>query len=183
MVSKTPVFDSTQTQAHFNPENLNERVITLNLKDGREVYIPSELFQKQDDNTYRLPFAFANIDEQGHIVIPVYEETVRLGKKLVETGQTEITKTVQHHEETLEDVLHHDDVTIERIEVDTFVEEAEGVHYDGDALIIPLYEEVFVVEKRLRLKEKVRIKRITEYETVSETVTRREENITINRNE
>jgi Domain of unknown function (DUF2382). len=51
----------------------------------------------------------------------------------------------------------HEDIQIERVPVNRWLSEPASVRYEGDIMIIPVMEEVPVVEKRLRLKEELRV--------------------------
>lgn len=50
-----------------------------------------------------------------------------------------------------------EDIQIERVPVNRWLTEPASVRYEGDIMIIPVMEEVPVVEKRLRLKEELRV--------------------------
>ena len=50
-----------------------------------------------------------------------------------------------------------EDIQIERVPVNRWLSEPASVRYEGDIMIIPVMEEVPVVEKRLRLKEELRV--------------------------
>jgi uncharacterized protein (TIGR02271 family) len=107
-----------------------------------------------------------------HVVIPVVEETVELGHRLVDTGRgVRITKHVTEHEAHIDDPLIHEDVTVERVPIDMLVSGPEPTqHYEGDTLVIPVLEEVLVLEKRVRLKEEVRVTRRTHRENATQHV-------------
>jgi len=96
-----------------------------------------------------------------HTVIPVVEETVELGHRFVDTGRgVRVTKHVNEHEAHIDDALIHEDVTVERVPMDILVNGPEPTqHYEGDTLVIPVLEEVLVLEKRVRIKEEVRVTR------------------------
>ncbi|MGI4789010.1 MAG: DUF2382 domain-containing protein [Janthinobacterium lividum] len=51
-------------------------------------------------------------------------------------------------------------VDLSRVEINEFVENPPPVRYEGNVMIIPILEEVLVVEKRLRLKEEVYIMQV-----------------------
>ena len=66
-------------------------------------------------------------------------------------------------------------VRLERVSVNQVVSEAAPVRYEGDTMIVPLYEEVLVVSKQLMLAEEVRItKARTEYRKPQQVTLRRE---------
>lgn len=55
--------------------------------------------------------------------------------------------------------LDHEEVEIERVPVNRIVEAPTPWRRDGDITIVPVFEEILVVEKKLLLKEEVRIRR------------------------
>ena len=65
------------------------------------------------------------------------------------------------------------DVEIERVQIDREVSSAPDIRTEGDLTIVPVLEEILVVEKRLVLREEIRIRRITRTEDVETPVTRR----------
>jgi uncharacterized protein (TIGR02271 family) len=94
----------------------------------------------------------------------------------VETGHVRIRKVVHEREETIDPPLLHDEVVVERIPVNRVVEAPIAVRSEDDTLVIPLLEEVLVVEKRLLLREEVRItKRRVETHRPQRVTLRREE--------
>jgi uncharacterized protein (TIGR02271 family) len=109
-------------------------------------------------------------------VIPVIEEEVGVSKRKVDTGITRITKKVHEREEVIDEPLLQEEVQVERIAVNRYVEEPVPVRREKDKTIIPVFEEVLVVEKRLMLKEELHIsKRTKEVRKPQEAVVRSEE--------
>lgn len=95
--------------------------------------------------------------ESEFTVIPVIEESAVVTKRVVDRGGVRITKLVHEREETIDEPLWQERVTVERVQVNQPVDHAPTVQRDGDTLIIPILEEVVVVEKRLVLKEELRV--------------------------
>ena len=94
----------------------------------------------------------------------------------VETGRVRIRKIVHEREEIVDPPLVRDEVDIERVPINRVVEGPISVRSEEDTLIIPVLEEVLVIEKRLLLKEEVRItKRRVETHTPQRVTLRREE--------
>jgi uncharacterized protein (TIGR02271 family) len=90
-------------------------------------------------------------------VIPVIQEQAMVTKRVVETGKVKISKHVREYEE-LVDVPHfQDEVRIERIAVNQFVDEAPEVRTEGNITIIPVMEERYVIEKKLFLTEELHV--------------------------
>lgn len=90
-------------------------------------------------------------------VVPIVEEQLHIEKQKVETGRVRLTKTVQEREVLVTQPVMHEDIQIERVPVNRWLSEPASVRYEGDIMIIPVMEEVPVVEKRLRLKEELRV--------------------------
>ena len=55
--------------------------------------------------------------------------------------------------------LFREDCDVERVPVKRMIDQPAEIRQDGDTLIIPLMEEVLVVEKRLMLREELHIRR------------------------
>ncbi|HEY0204320.1 MAG TPA: YsnF/AvaK domain-containing protein [Acetobacteraceae bacterium] len=108
-------------------------------------------------------------------VIPVLREELKVSKREVETGRVVIHKTVSERDENVEMLLRRTDVSVERVPVGRTVTEAPASREEGDVLIIPILEEVLVVEKRLVLKEELHIRKTTTERTAHEVVRLRTE--------
>ena len=112
-------------------------------------------------------------------VIPVLRETINVSKREVETGRVVVHKTVSERDEAVEVLLRRTDVSVERVPVGRTVTEAPASRQEGDVLIIPVMEEVLVVEKRLVLKEELRIRTTASERTSHEVVRLRTESVQI----
>jgi len=114
---------------------------------------------------------------ENSFTLPVVEETVNLEKKTIETGKVKISKTVNVDTEIVNLLQVQDEVQIERIPINEFVQTPPSpLRYEGDTIIIPVLQEVMVTEKRILLIEEVRItKRKVESKESQEVVLRKEE--------
>jgi len=99
-----------------------------------------------------------DMDDQS-VVIPVVEEHLTVHTETRESGIVEIQKRVRERTETVDVPLHSEEVAIERVPVNRYVDEPVQVRHEGETMIIPLLEEVLVVEKRLLLREEVHVTR------------------------
>jgi len=126
---------------------------------------------------------FAARPAQQPLVIPVLREELRVGIRKVDTGGVRIHKTVRVRDEQVEASLLHDAVEVRRVPVDRVVamSEAPATRQEGDTLIVPVLEEVLVIEKRLRIKEEIHITRTAREEQLAESVTLRSEQVDIER--
>lgn len=102
------------------------------------------------------------------VVIPVIREEIVVQRREVERGGVRVHKRIQEREETVEQPTYREEVTVEHVPIGRPIESVVGIETreEGDTLIIPVVEEVLVVEKRLVLKEEIRItkRRIDETE-------------------
>ena len=118
------------------------------------------------------------------IILPVAREEVRVRVRSVDTGRgVRIHKTVSEQTHRIEQTLLRDAVSVKRAPVDKIVSlsDAPAARQDGDTFIVPILEEVLVVEKRLRIKEEVHITRSALAEPYSDTVVLRTEHVAVER--
>jgi uncharacterized protein (TIGR02271 family) len=168
------------------------RVLVRPDDGGPALLVPRAMLEDQGDGTFLLPldraaassYAAEPEDEESarllsgeRIVIPVLAETLSVGRRLVETGGgVRVTKHVHERAEVIEEPLLREDVTVERVPVNQSVDGTPpSQRQEGDTLILPILEEILVVEKRLLLREEVRITRQRRTVREPQTVTLREE--------
>lgn len=103
-----------------------------------------------------------NVNVGDKLVVPILAEQIRVAREQVQTGAVRVHKTVRETVETVDEPVIAEDLHVERVAVNRFVTETPAVRYEGDTMIVPLLEEVIVVEKRLVLREEVRISKSRE---------------------
>ncbi|NKW82722.1 DUF2382 domain-containing protein [Ochrobactrum pecoris] len=79
--------------------------------------------------------------------------------------------------------LDSENVEVTRVAIGREVSEAPAVRTDGDVTIVPVMEEVLVVEKRLMLVEEIHIRRVATTEDVTIPVELRKQRATIERDD
>lgn len=99
-------------------------------------------------------------EDKGTIIVPLHTEDVSIARQQAVTGRVEVSIVSRQHEHLVNELLRRESVEIERVPVGQIVERAPQVRQEGDTLIIPVMEEVLVVERRLVLKEEVRVRRV-----------------------
>lgn len=111
----------------------------------------------KEDLTYSLA--------EEHLKADVYETQI---------GTVAISKRTEELPVEGEIEVDHDEVKIEHKDVNEPVAKSEEPWYEGDTLVVPVYEEVLVTEKHLYLKEEIRVTRVktTEQVKVQDTVRR-----------
>ncbi|MFL6734816.1 MAG: YsnF/AvaK domain-containing protein [Sphingomicrobium sp.] len=91
--------------------------------------------------------------------IPLVEERLNISKRSVETGRVRVHVNVDERTENVTEQLRRDDVEVERIPRNIPLSEMPLVRLEGTTTVVPVVEEVLVVEKRLMLVEEIHIRR------------------------
>ena len=106
-------------------------------------------------------------------VLKLVEEVAHVEKRDVVTGRVRIATHTETLEQIVRETLSGQTVEVSRISIDRMLLPGEAVPQiktEGDVTVIPLMEEVLVVEKRLVLKEELRVHRRAETGVFEETV-------------
>ncbi len=119
--------------------------------------------------------------EQEVAAIPLVEERVKIAKRQVESGRFRIHVSVEERQEDVAVDLASEEVEIERVPVNKAVTQVPSVRLEGTTTIIPVVEEVVVVEKRLFVVEEIHVRRKSTTETRSIPVTLKSEQVRIER--
>jgi uncharacterized protein (TIGR02271 family) len=165
-----------------------ESQVRVRLDSGREVLVPTEALIRQSDGTYyvsrsltELEFSTPGMPVRETVVMPVMVEELDVSTRQVETEAVRIIKTVHEREELVDQPLLREEVEIERVVVNRVVDGPIPVRYEGETMIVPVLEEVLVVEKRLMLKEELHISKRQIEVHQPQSVTLRSEEATIKR--
>jgi|SRR5581483_7411917 len=113
--------------------------------------------------------------------IPIIEESAVVTKRVVDRGGVRVTKRVREREEIVDEPLRQERVTVERVPINQLVDRVPTTRRDGDTLVVPVLEEIMVVEKRLVLKEELRVTIRQESRRQPQSVTLRREEAVIER--
>ncbi len=163
--------------------------LKIRLQNGHAVLVPTDVLQLRPDGSYYLPVDqyFVNRKlvarsraERGNYstvaVVPVVAEELDVQKRVITTGGVRVTKQVQEREEVVDEPGYSEQVRVEHIPVNRPVDSVPPVRYEGNTMIIPLLEEEVVVQKRLILKEEIRVsKQRQEFRNPQHVTLRREE--------
>lgn len=117
------------------------------------------------------------IEEQ---VLPLYSEELSVSRRQVERGVRVHVRAVSH-DHLIDEPLAHETVEIERVAIGRPIDAAPPTREEGDTTVISVVEEILVVERRLILKEEIRLRRSRTTEQHREMVTLREQQAVIER--
>jgi uncharacterized protein (TIGR02271 family) len=114
-------------------------------------------------------------EDGGTVKVPVIVEDLEVGKREVVTGRVRVAKQVRQHEEVVDEPLLREEVEVRRVRINEPVDGPVPPRFEGDTMIIPLVEEVLVVERRFVVREEMHIrKRRTEVHDPQRVVLRSE---------
>lgn len=114
-------------------------------------------------------------------VIPILEEELHVEERYVTTGKVRVRTVVDVVEEMAKASLDEETVEVKRVPIDREVDQPPAVRTEDDVTIIPIMEEILVVEKKLILKEELHIRKRVKTEDVELPVQRRRQRAIVER--
>lgn len=165
----------------WQPDSGDGAHAMVRLDDGARLRVPADALQARAAGEYFLPHARAQLDG-GPVVVPVVVEELSVGTRVVDTGVVRLRKVVHERVEVVDTALLRETVHVERVAVNRFVEGPVAPREEDGVWIIPVLEEVLVVEKRLVLREELRVTRRREpMPPAPQRVTLRREEVVVER--
>jgi uncharacterized protein (TIGR02271 family) len=175
-----------------------ETRVEVRLDDGRLLILPAGALIARPDGGYDLLLGLAELDalapdapalagrspaaEDGEtVVVPVVRESLKVGKRTVETGKVVVRKVVRERVEDVDEPLLREEVEVRRVPVGKVVREAPRVREEDGELVVPVVEEVLVVQKRLFVREELRIRKTRRQSRARKQVTLRSEEAQVER--
>lgn len=176
--------DGLRGTVDFSAARADAGRVTVQFETGESVMVPVDLLQHRPDGSLWLPIrrdeienirASRRLRSGEEAVVPVVEESLRLTKRQHETGSVVVHVTPHERVEFVDVPLAEERVDVQRVEVNRFVKAPPPVRQEGNVTIVPVMEEVLVVEKRLMVREELRITRRREVRHEPQRVTLRHE--------
>lgn len=169
----------------LGPAETGDDDVAIVLDDGREISAPASSLTRTDDGAWRLDRErertagpAGSVDET---VVPVVAEELDIDTRKVPVSTVRVAKHVTERQESVAMPLTRERVDVRRVLVNRPVEGPLQVRREGDTLILPIVEEVAVVQKKLLLKEEIHVTRRRTTEQHEETVTLRSEHASVDR--
>ena len=116
--------------------------------------------------------------------IELLEEVLRVAKRTVEHGRVRVSVLTETEERQVRETLRSSRVEVEHVSVGRRLEAGEAMpqaRTENDVLIIPVVEEVLVMEKRLVVVEEMHIRIIQSQEEVEQAVPLRRQRAVVER--
>jgi uncharacterized protein (TIGR02271 family) len=133
-------------------------------------------------------FGQANSDQSGNpddegVKLALFAEDLVVGKETVETGRLRLSKQTRTIEAKVDENLIHEDAVVETVPRGHRIFAMPATRVVGNTTIIPIVEEVIYTEKRLILKEEIRVTRRRTTEHFHDTVTLRHQEAVVTRDQ
>lgn len=100
--------------------------------------------------------------EVDEVAIPLVEERLTSGKRIVEGRTVTVTTRPVSETQTISEPVTRDTVTVERVPVGKVIEAVPDIREEGDLTIIPVVEERITITKELVLAEEIHLRRSRE---------------------
>ncbi len=181
-------------ESQLPPEAGSEPRLKIRLQNGHAVLVPADVLQVSPDGSYYLPVDQAMVDRKlaaqrrarkgkytPVAVVPVITEELDVQKREVTTGGVRLTKHVQEREELVDEPGFSEEIEVEHVPINRTVSRVPSTRYEGDTMVIPLVEEELVVQKRLVLREEIRVTKYRREFRNPQRVTLRREEVDVER--
>ena len=162
-------------------EAMGDGRVRLRLGSGAIVDLPESTLRVLDDGSYRADLAFASIDDSAPTLLQEVDERLVVSTAVRETGRVIARTVTETRDEPVDGAGWRETVHVERIPVGREVDAVEPLREEDGVTVIPVYEEVLVVQKRLVLREEVRLTTRRESLAVPERVTLRRQRVEVER--
>jgi hypothetical protein len=164
LVTKAGATGSVFRRARFLDRAQENRV---RLDDGREFDVPSAALEVQPDGSFLLNDAYGT-PEEALVAEPAgfgprgrraVDESAAMDEGLRADDRMVFDSQAADSEMKMDEPLYTEQASVERVAVNRIVDAYPQVREEGDTTVVPVVEEVLIIQKRLMLKEEVRITR------------------------
>ena len=117
----------------------------------------------------------------GRPAVPLVEEELNVRTRQVAKGSVRVEVTTETLHEEVPVVVSEDLVSITRVPIDRPVDAPPTVRTEGDTMVVPIVDEVIIVQRQLVLKEEIHLRRESRSEKRVVPVARRRQRALIKR--
>ena len=114
---------------------------------------------------------------------PLHAEELSVSRQQIAGDTVQVSIVTREGDGVVDEMLNHERVEIDRVPIGRPVDAIPPVRQEDETTILPVVEEIIVVQRRLILKEEVRIKRLHVSERHQEAVVLRKQEAVITRME
>lgn len=180
------VVDETGAGAHIREFIVDEQHTigaVIQLATGTRLTLPMTLLEPHPDGGYAIRGRWRDYATEAieSVEVPVIAEHVTIDVRAHDRERVRVRRTVVEEPQLVETPVHDERLELERVAVDRMVDEMPRPRREGDLLVVPVVEEVVVIEKRLRLREELHIRIVREPRIDRQTVTLRRHELAVER--
>ena len=117
------------------------------------------------------------------IALPLLAEELTVDRQRRDTARVQVHVRTTERSVQVDEALTQERVEVTRVPIGRMVERMPPVREEDGVTIIPVVEEVLVVERRLVLREEVHLRRYRTVEKHEETVVLRQQEASVERHE
>lgn len=172
----------------LGPSDAGPDDVAIELDDGREISVPASNLTRRPDGAWYVrettrsePLSASG--ENGETIVPVLAEQLEIGVRKKPVSTVRVQKHVTEHDEAVAMPLEQERAEVKRVLINRPVDGPLPIRREGDTIIMPVVEEVPVVEKRLVLKEEIHVTRRRRTEQYEDKVTLRREHVEVSRHD
>ena len=164
-------------------ERDGDTIAVIDLPKGASVRVPTSLLHLEDDGGYTVPARWAQFasESAAQVSVPVMQEEVAVGVRKVPLERMRIRRRVVTEHREVHTPVWAERVQVEHVPRDVYVDRTPSPRREGDTLVLPIVEEVPVVQTRLLLKEEVRIRVVRERSVDRRTIAVRRHEVELER--
>lgn len=115
------------------------------------------------------------------VVLPLHEEQASITKQQFVTGRVRVSRVTHERGQFLNEALVREQIEIDRTPIGKPIEAMPPIRQEEDVIVIPIVEEILVVERRLVLKEEIRVRRVRTSKNYGERVMLRRQEAVVSR--
>jgi uncharacterized protein (TIGR02271 family) len=127
------------------------------------------------------PSSSADSSSTAQEKLKLLAEELVVERRQVETGRVRVDVVTREHQELVDMPLAREQVVVERVPINRRIDAIPAIHEEGDTIIVPIVEEILIVERCLMLKEELHLKRVHTTEQYRESVMLRHQEAVVTR--
>jgi stress response protein YsnF len=109
------------------------------------------------------------------------EEQISVVRRRIAGDTIRVSTVTTRTEKHVAEEIVHERIEVEHVPIGRPIDTAPRVREEGDVTIIPMVEEVVFIEKRLILKEEIRLRRVRVPDVHREVITLRQQDVVVER--
>ena len=115
--------------------------------------------------------------------LPVAEERLTVSARREVTGRVRVLVETLTEDVPVRAELQGERVEVTRVPIGREIAERPDIRTEGPVTILPVVEEILIVERRLMLREEIHLRRVAEVEAVDTTVPLRRQTVRVERDD